>query len=161
MLSGSSATHRWFGAVAVKSRPTRLRGRKAASSLVAVRRGLSRTAPASPRSLIRYSTLQRAHADALTVEPRPHLIGAAHPEVVRVHPGNVHLGNLVKNRPGRRRPPLGRPVGGKGELQSPADRLDPELVAIRGDESDYLLGPSSSAAKRAEAIFRISLARRN
>ena len=53
-------------------------------------------------------------------------------------------------------------VGGRGELQSVADRLDPELLSLLFDEVDYFCGRrSSSAPKKAAADFKISLARRS
>ena len=43
-----------------------------------------------------------------------------------------------------------------------ADRLDPETVPMGVDERDYFFGRrSSSAPKKAAALLRISLARRN
>jgi hypothetical protein len=60
-----------------------------------------------------------------------------------------------------RRPPSRRLIGGRGELQHGADRLDPEPLSVRVDERDHLLGPSSSTAKKADAAFKISLARRS
>src|SRR5699024_2177731 len=49
-----------------------------------------------------------------------------------------------------------------GVCQCPHDRLDAELLAVVVDEGDdYRCGRSSSAAKKAEARFRISLARRD
>src|SRR6266545_2752911 len=53
-------------------------------------------------------------------------------------------------------------VGGRGDRQQLADRLDPEPVLVGVDVGDHLLGRrSSSAAKKAEALLRISLARRS
>jgi hypothetical protein len=53
-------------------------------------------------------------------------------------------------------------VGGGGDRQHPADRLDPEPVPVLVDGGDHLLGRrSSSAPKSAAADFRISLARRS
>ncbi len=52
-------------------------------------------------------------------------------------------------------------VGGRGGLQSPTERLDDESVPVRVNERDYLLGSSSSAAKKAKAVLRISSERRN
>ena len=46
--------------------------------------------------------------------------------------------------------------------EHPADRLDPEPVPVVVDEGDYLGSRgSSSAAKKADAAFKISLARRS
>src|SRR5919198_3033757 len=53
-------------------------------------------------------------------------------------------------------------VGGRGDRQQRADRLDPDPVPVGVDVGDHLLGRrSSSAAKKAEALFRTSLARRS
>ena len=62
---------------------------------------------------------------------------------------------------GRRWTLLGHPIGVRGDLaavlcEHPADRLDPEAVAVFVDEGDYLGGRgSSSRAKKAEAAFKI------
>ena len=46
--------------------------------------------------------------------------------------------------------------------QHATDRLDPELLLVVGDVVDqYRGGRSSSAAKKADADFKISFARRN
>jgi hypothetical protein len=59
-------------------------------------------------------------------------------------------------------PAGGSVVGGGGDLQHPADRLDPELVLVGVDVAGHLgRRPSSSAAKKADALLRISLARRS
>lgn len=61
----------------------------------------------------------------------------------------------------------GRVVATRGDRQAVfaqdlADRLDPETVPVGVDEIDqYLPGRSSSAAKKAEAAFKISFARRS
>src|SRR5690625_4504179 len=57
--------------------------------------------------------------------------------------------------PGSDKPTLCHP-------QNTADGLDPELISIQIDVSDHLVvGRSSSAAKKADAVFRISFARRS
>ena len=73
----------------------------------------------------------------------------------------------VPNRPRRWRPGLGRVVAARGDLhagvfQHGADRLDPDLtpidhvVAMGVKVGHYLLvGRSSSAAKKAEAVLRM------
>jgi hypothetical protein len=56
---------------------------------------------------------------------------------------------------------LGGVVGGGGELQGFADRLDSPSVPSGVDVADYLfVRPSSSVAKKIEASFKISFARR-
>ena len=86
----------------------------------------------------------------------------------------------VADLAGARRAALGGPVGGGGDLQHRADRLDspsqptgpvgPVGVDERDNLSDlnrgqrlrYLLGrPSSSVAKKTDAAFKISFARRS
>ena len=68
----------------------------------------------------------------------------------------------VAYRPGRWQASLGGVVGGRGELQRRADRLDPETITVRVDERNYLLcWRSSSAPKKAAADLRISFARRS
>src|SRR5205814_9946078 len=53
-------------------------------------------------------------------------------------------------------------VGGGGNRQLPADRLDSPTLLVGGDEAhDFGSRGSSSRAKKAEAAFRISLARRS
>src|SRR5690625_4489031 len=67
--------------------------------------------------------------------------------------GRPRFGGSVT--PGSDKPTLCRP-------QSDTDRLDPELIAIQIDVSDHLVvGRSSSAAKKADAVFKISLALRS
>src|SRR5690625_6627528 len=67
--------------------------------------------------------------------------------------GRPRFGGSVA--PGSDKPTLCRP-------QNTADGLDPELVSIQIDVSDHLVvGRSSSAAKKAEAVFKISLALRS
>ncbi|SMY02701.1 hypothetical protein BANT10_03428 [Brevibacterium antiquum] len=55
-----SATHNWFGAVAVKSRSTRSLRESGPSPGVVVRGPFSRLMPRSPSALISRSTVQRA-----------------------------------------------------------------------------------------------------
>jgi hypothetical protein len=70
----------------------------------------------------------------------------------------------VPDRAGRRHdlPLLRGVVGARSHLQVLADELDSELAAVFVDErDDHLDGRSSSAAKKAEARFSRSLARRS
>ena len=74
----------------------------------------------------------------------------------------------VSQRPGREGPGLGVVVGGGGDLQLLADRLDPPskptglIVPMGIDEGDYFLcRRSSSAPKKLAAACRMSLARRS
>ena len=90
-----------------------------------------------------------------------------------MHPPNLGQQLRIADHPVTRRAGLGRVVGARGDRaavlrQHPADRLDPELSTIdhvvtmlvdepheRGD------GRSSSAAKKADAVFKIAFARRS
>ena len=79
-----------------------------------------------------------------------------------MHPDDLRSQLLVSYCPHRRRPRPGGVVGARGELQHAADRLDPELVTVIIDVGDHLrVRPSSSVAKKSDADFKISFARRN
>ena len=74
----------------------------------------------------------------------------------------------VTDRPGRERPGLGVVVGGGGDCELRADRLDPpstptgHTVAVGVDEGDYLVRRrSSSAPKKLAAACKMSLERRS
>src|SRR5581483_3484710 len=90
------------------------------------------------------------------------LVGAVDPEVLVPDATNLGLQPLVPHLPRRGRPGRRRVIGGRGELQHAADRLDPPALAVHVDEAHHLGGRgSSSRAKKAEAAFNISLARRS
>ena len=92
----------------------------------------------------------------------PHLAHAVDLEGVLVHRSDPILQSLVLLRSPRRWPRPGGVVGGGGGRQGLADRLDPEgLTALTDVGRHRRCGRSSSAAKKAEADFRISLARRS
>src|SRR3954447_21688771 len=102
------------------------------------------------------------------VQLRVHLSGAVDTEVVRVHLLDHRSGRRVGQRPRRGRPGLGRVVGARGDLHSGvvqhrADWLDPEAPLVLVDElDDHFSRRSSSAwAKNADAVLRISFARRS
>src|SRR4051795_5722774 len=101
------------------------------------------------------------------VQLRVHLPGAVDAEVVGMHPLDQRRGRRVADRPRRRRPSMVGVVAARGDLRAglsedTADRLDPELVLVRVDElDDHRCGRSSSAAKKADALFRIAFARRS
>ena len=105
--------------------------------------------------------------DVLPVQGLPHLADPVHPVVVleQRHDPLIHRG--VGDRPGRGRSCLGGVVGARGDLRAGlgeggADRLDPELLLVLVDVRDQRVeGRSSSAAKKAEADVKISLARRS
>jgi len=84
-----------------------------------------------------------------------------------VDAADVGQQHLVAQVPDRRRPGLGRVVAARGDLaavlsQHAADRLNPKASPVLVDEPhECVCGRSSSAAKKAEAAFNISFARRN
>ena len=104
---------------------------------------------------------------SLAVELCPHLGSAVHPIVVLVCPADLFDQPGVALCPRRRWAGLIGVVGGRGDpdvafAQHPADRLDPEPVPILVDESHYFPSRgSSSRAKKADAAFKISFARRS
>ena len=69
----------------------------------------------------------------------------------------------VSERPSRGLALLGRVVGARGHLQRPADGLDPVLASVFVDERHHHRGGRSSSAwaKYADALRKISLARRS
>jgi hypothetical protein len=124
-----SATHNWFGRVAVKFRSTRsgARGSRVGNSGAALL--------ASAHVLDAQVTHEASHlaaSDGVVLAPElfPELVNAIDAAVGRpgVEDLGLHLG--VTHRPGRGRPALRRVVGLRGDLQLPADRLDPELGAL-------------------------------
>jgi len=118
----------------------------------------------APQPQLAHEALHRAAGDwaALAVQLPPHLAGAIDPEVVVIDPADLSLQPGVADRTSRRWSLLAGVVGGRGDRQQPADRLDPKPVLVTVDVGDHLAGRrSSSAPKKAAADFRISLARRN
>lgn len=102
------------------------------------------------------------HGDAFTVELPPDLAGTVDLIVLVEHPPDLHDQFAIAEPATTRPTVLGRVVGGRGDLQHRADRLDPEHLPIGVDVGDYLRGcGSSSRAKKAAADFKISFARRN
>ena len=125
-------------------------------------KALPRRAPLRCRS--RHEPLDRAAGDLVTfpLHLGPDLVGPIDVEVVRVDLGDLRLEFLVADPAGTRWPPLGGVVGPGSELQRGADRLDSPATLARIDVADYFFGrPSSSVAKKIEASFNISLARRS
>src|SRR5205814_10315496 len=100
--------------------------------------------------------------DLLPIELGPHLVGPVDPVVGLPDPADLALQPLVAPRAGRGRPRAGGGVGGGGDLERAADRLDPEALPVGVDVGAHRLGrQSSSPAKKTEAVVRISLARRS
>ncbi len=90
----------------------------------------------------------------------PHLAVPVHAIVMRVNPLD-----LITHRPGTARAGFRGAVATRGKeptlclASHPADGLDPELSPVDVDEPDHIVvGRSSSAAKKAEAFFKISCA---
>jgi hypothetical protein len=154
-----SLTHNRLGLVAVNRRLTRSGARAAAGSEMVVRRAVPRTTPAMPREP---RDPIPPHYHTLAVQLLPDLAGTIDLVVLGPDPADLDHELLVTDLAGRRLPALGRVVAGWGDLQGPADRLDPEPVTMRVNVAGHLgRRPSSSAAKKAEAVRRISFARRS
>jgi hypothetical protein len=96
-----------------------------------------------------------------------HLPGSERVVVVRVDSADLLFQDLVTFLPVRGWPLFAGIVGTRSDLhagstQRGTDRLDSELVFALVDEGDdYFEGRSSSAAKKADADFRIWYARRS
>src|SRR6266705_5473076 len=83
-------------------------------------------------------------------------------EVVAVHATDLPLQLLVAHPPRCGPPAFDGIVSRGGNLQRLADRLDPESITMRVDIAGHFGSRgSSSRAKKAEAVFKISLARRS
>src|SRR5271157_3505762 len=99
---------------------------------------------------------------ALAAENPPDLVCAIDREVLGVDRGDLGFELLIGECSRGGRPASSGIVGRGGDLQEPADRLDPErarvLVDVGGHRDDRR---SSSAPKKAAALFKISLARRS
>ncbi len=67
-----------------------------------------------------------ADGDPFPAQRAPGLARAIHTEVLAVDAGDVDRQRLITDRARRRWPDLGGVVGRRGDLQRPADRLDPE-----------------------------------
>ena len=100
--------------------------------------------------------------DPLALELRPDLVGAVHLAVLVPDPPDRDLQDLVSSPARRRRPADRGVVAARGDLQHPADRLDSPARLVLGDEPHgFGKRGSSSRAKKADAAFRISFARRS
>jgi hypothetical protein len=108
-----------------------------------------------------------AHRNPLPVQRPPHLLYPIHRIVLLIHPGNVFLELFITHRPRRQRSDDGGVIRGRSDphteiSQHGADRLDSEPFLMLCDKR-YERGSrgSSSLAKKTDAAFRISFARRN
>ncbi len=111
-----------------------------------------------------HQPLHRAprHAGPFAPQLRPDLVGAVHPKVLREDARDLGLQRLVAHAACRRRPGDRGVVRGGGERQHAADRLDAPAVPMGVDEGHGLGRRGSSAhAKKADAVLRISFARRS
>jgi hypothetical protein len=136
-----SDTQSSLGRLALNCRLTRSRGQDAAVSGVVVRTRLPQRAPAIPRLPISRSTVHRAP---------------------RIPSRFICFQTL--SAPSTWQLACGLPViTRRGDRQNPADRLDPERVAVVIDDIDQDLSRRSSSAwaKNALASLRMSLARRS
>src|ERR1019366_6325359 len=116
------------------------------------------------KAQLAHQPLHRAggHQESLAPQLGPDFVRPVDPEVLVPDPLDLGRQLLVPDRPGRGRSGAGRVVGGRGELQHPADRLNSPAFPVVGNELHGLGGlGSSSRAKKREAALRISLARRS
>ena len=157
-----SATHSTFGAATVKFRSTR--SRRPGHRHIRDRGSLPFATDPAREPDLAHQSLDPAAPDRrpFALQLPPHLAGPVDAEVLGMHAPDLRHQLRIPQRARRRRSLLGRVVRGRGELQRRADRLDPEAIAVRVDERNYLVcRRSSSAPKKAAALLRISLARRN
>src|SRR5699024_8792940 len=103
---------------------------------------------------------------ALFISLVPHLPDPVDAVVLLMNPLQLLDDHLAPQASSGCRPGLGGAASSGGDestfcrTEDAADGLDPELLAMHVDERDhFVVGRSSSAAKNAEAAFRISLAR--
>ena len=126
---------------------------RARRRLVADRRAHRLAADDTPQAHLTHQPLHRAAGDgeALPLQLSPDLSRAVDGEVLGEHPGDLGLQTQVPARP-RRQPggiaPLGelRVVGGWGDRQNLADRLDPVGFPVIVDKADHRLNGRSSSA---------------
>src|SRR5665648_992138 len=162
-----SATHSWSGAVAVKSRQTRSSWTGGPGVRPDPRDRRARAlGPGDPPQASRpHEAVDGAARDlvALSVHLGVDLADPVDPVVGRVDVLDHRRGRRVRDRPRRGRAGLGRVVGARGDLLFGADRLDPETVLVLVDVLDdhFSRRSSSAAAKNADAVRKISFARRS
>src|ERR1700712_1181481 len=137
-----SESHKAFGAGARNCRFTRSRGDGVDLSLCVVFTVLARTVPANPHALHQPSNLATRRGDGLALKLPPDLAHAVDLEVRVPDPLDVDLQVRITPRPGRQFGGIGAlgcmlMVGGRGDRQDLADRLDPMRLAVTVDERDH------------------------
>lgn len=97
----------------------------------------------------------------LTLHLPPDFADAIHAKAALVHPADLGFQLLITDGPGRWLSRHGCVVRRWGDLQRRVNRLDPEALSVCGDERRHLSRrPSSSVAKKIDAAFKMSFARR-
>src|SRR5699024_6526088 len=112
--------------------------------------------------------LDRGPGPASTDHGIPHLAPPIHPLICLMQVFDHWDQGCIPTRTSTTRTGFGRPVPAWGDeptvcrTQNTTDGLDPETIPEHIDICDHLVvGRSSSAAKNADAVFKISLARRS
>ena len=90
--------------------------------------------------------------DALAVQLAPELARTVDPKLLGVDVPQLHLQRLVAHPPRRERSAAGGVVAGRGDLQFPADRLDPEAFAVGLDEASHFGSRGSSSRAKKAAV---------
>src|SRR5713101_7050434 len=162
-----SATHSRFGAGGAKLRPTRSSALGAAGSATVVR--LTFAPGRAPQAQDAHEPLDGAagHVVIILAQRQPDLPRAITRVILVISFLDELHEILVGDSAPRPRPPAGVVIRGRGKCAAQlgelgAHRLDPVPVLVLVDEpDDHRSGRSSSAAKKIEAAFSISFARRN
>src|SRR5690606_37946967 len=138
--------------------------------LVGDRRSDAFTAYNAAQTEVAHQSFDRttSHFDASPIELLPHLVGAVNAIVLVPHALHFRLQRIVALGPFRAQLRLALSrfvlvVCRWGDRQYCADRLDPESVLVLIDIGDHHLRRRSSSAwaKKADAVRRMSFARRN
>ena len=103
-------------------------------------RGVRRLAPggaADPQLAHQAGNGAASYLDAFAVQLAPELAGSVDVKVRAEHTSDLDLQLLVTKTPRRGRAGPGHVVGGGGDRQQLADRLDPELCLVVLDVGDH------------------------
>src|ERR1700738_1964564 len=138
-------------------------------------RGCHPPAPDSSRVRVDDEGTVRAHRNSRAVQRQPHLASSVYTVITRMYPTDVSLEFLVADltaagftvvvlvvsRWGDRHTQLGQLCADR--LDTPPQTIRTVAVAlmISDEPGDQCCGRSSSAAKKADAVFKIELALRN